>query len=211
MGEKIIEAISEMQEEESIKIVKEMLEDGADPMEIMGKCKMAMEIVGERYEKGEYFVPQLIMAGEIMTQISDLTKEKIGEEETEEEEKIGKILMGTVNGDIHDIGKGIVNFNLEMNGFEVIDLGVNVAAEKYVEAIKEYSPDVVGMSCLLTIAFDPMKQTVDAINEAGLRDKVKIMIGGAPIDDRICEYTGADGWGENAVEAVTLAKKWVKE
>jgi len=100
---------------------------------------------------------------------------------------------------------------LEMNGFEVIDLGVNVAAEKYVEAIKEYSPDVVGMSCLLTIAFDPMKQTVDAINEAGLRDKVKIMIGGAPIDDRICEYTGADGWGENAVEAVTLAKKWVKE
>ncbi len=211
MGEKIIEAISEMQEEESIKIVKEMLEDGVAPMNIMAKCKDAMEIVGERYEKGEYFVPQLIMAGEIMTQISDLTKEKIGEEETEEEEKIGKILMGTVNGDIHDIGKGIVNFNLEMNGFEVIDLGVNVAAEKYVEAIKEYSPDVVGMSCLLTIAFDPMKQTVDAINEAGLRDKVKIMIGGAPIDDRICEYTGADGWGENAVEAVTLAKKWVKE
>jgi methanogenic corrinoid protein MtbC1 len=98
---------------------------------------------------------------------------------------------------------------LDANGFEVKDLGVDISAEKFIEAIKEFNPHIVGLSALLTLAFDPMKEIVEALEKAGLRDKVKVMVGGAPVDDQICEYAGADGWGKDAVEAVSLAKKWV--
>ena len=196
-----------MQEEEALKQVQEMMDNDVAIMEILGKCRKAMEEVGNRYEEGEYFVPQLMMAAEIMNQITDMTKD-IAQEEESEEEILGTIVMGTVEGDIHDIGKGIVNFNLDVNGFEVIDLGEDVTPAKYIEAIEEYEPDVVGMSCLLTVAFDSMKSTIAKIGEAGMRDKTKIMIGGAPINEEICEYAEADGWAEDAVKAVKLAKKW---
>ncbi|MCF8009501.1 MAG: cobalamin-dependent protein, partial [Halanaerobiales bacterium] len=124
---------------------------------------------------------------------------------------IGTILMGTVAGDIHDIGKGIVDFNLEVNGFKIIDIGEDVSPENFIKAINQYNPDIVGMSCLLTVAFESMKDTVKKIDQAGLRDQVKIMIGGAPINDDICEYVQADGWAADAVKAVRLAKKWMGE
>jgi 5-methyltetrahydrofolate--homocysteine methyltransferase len=117
--------------------------------------------------------------------------------------------MGTVEGDIHDIGKDVVVFMLEANGFEVIDLGVDVSPDAFVQKIGETRPDVVGMSGLLTLAFQSMKETVDAIREAGLRDEVKIMLGGAPVDEHVQEYSGADGWGKDAMEAVALARQWV--
>lgn len=206
MSNELINSIVQMKEEEALNHVKELMAKGKPVMEIMKECKEAMEEVGKKYESGEYFVPQLIMAAEIMKQISDITKEEL-EEEAEEEETLGTIVMGTVEGDIHDIGKGIVNFNLEVNGFKVIDIGEDVSPKQYIEAIKQYNPDIVGMSCLLTVAFESMGKTINEIEKAGLRDEVKIMIGGAPINEDIYEYTGADGWAEDAVKAVNLAKK----
>lgn len=207
MSDKLINSIVEMREEEAIQTVEQMMNDNVPVMEIMDECKLAMEKVGQKFEEGEYFVPQLLMAAEIMTQITDMTKDELQEET--DDDKIGTIVMGTVEGDIHDIGKGIVNFNLDVNGFKVIDLGEDVSPNQFIDAIKEHKPDIVGMSCLLTVAFDSMEKTVDAIKNAGLRDDVKIMIGGAPINDEIYEYTGADGWAEDAVKAVKLAKNFI--
>lgn len=211
MSNKLVEAIVEMQEEEALKLVKEMLANNVNPMEIFEQCREAVEQVGERYEKGEYFLPELMYAGEILNNISELTKKNMQgmTTSTDENSYKGTFLIGTVQGDIHDIGKNIVSFIMDANGFKVIDLGVDVPAAKFVEAIREHQPQIVGMSALLTLAIDEMKKTVDAIEEANLRDKVKILIGGAPVDEQIKEYSGADSWARNAVEAVSLAKKWM--
>lgn len=207
MSSKLINSIVEMREDEALATVEDMIDQDIPMMDIMGECKKAMEEVGNRFEKGEYFVPQLLMSAEIMTQITEMTKEECVEKS--EEENIGTVVMGTVEGDIHDIGKGIVNFNLDVNGFNVIDLGEDVSPNQYINAIKEHKPDIVGMSCLLTVAFDSMEKIVKEIKKAGLRDEVKIMIGGAPINEKIYEYTGADGWAEDAVKAVKLAKNFL--
>ena len=207
MSDKLINSIVEMREDEAIQTVEEMMNNNVPVMDIMDECKLAMEKVGQKFEEGEYFVPQLLMAAEIMTQITEMTKDDLQAET--DDDKIDTIIMGTVEGDIHDIGKGIVNFNLDVNGFKVIDLGEDVSPNQFIDAIKEHKPDIVGMSCLLTVAFDSMEKTVNAIKNAGLRDEVKIMIGGAPINDEIYEYTGADGWAEDAVKAVKLAKNFI--
>jgi methanogenic corrinoid protein MtbC1 len=146
------------------------------------------------------------MGGEILRQIQEVAKPKIKGEATGK--KLGKVVFGTVAGDIHDLGKDIVEFMLDVNGFEVHDLGVDVSADKFVTAIKEDKPQIVGMSCLLTVAFDSMKATVEAIKAAGLRDGVKVMIGGGTTDEQVKSYAGADAYGKDAVAAVTLAKKW---
>lgn len=210
MLEKLVDAIAGMREEEAVSLVEELLDQGVEPLEILKQCRTAVEIIGNKYEKGEYFMPELILTGEMLNKISNLAKAKMTESLEEDDSKyLGKVVLGTVKGDIHDIGKNIVAFMLDTNGFKVYDLGVDVPASKFVEAIKEYKPQIVGMSALLTLAFDKMKDTVKAIEEAGLRDQVKIMIGGAPINEQIREYAGADGWGQDAVEAVSLAKKWM--
>ncbi len=209
MQEKLLKAIVEMREDEALAMAKEALDAGADPLEMVDLFRKAVEKVGDLYEKGEYFLPELMMTGEMMKQLAELTKDKICAESSSSGNKLGRVLIGTVKGDIHDIGKNIVTFMLDANGFEVKDLGVDIPAEKFIEAIKEFDPHIVGLSALLTLAFDPMKEIVEAIEKAGLRDKVKVMVGGAPVDDQICEYAGADGWGKDAVEAVSLAKKWV--
>jgi len=130
--------------------------------------------------------------------------------QTADVKKIGRVVIGTVEGDIHDIGKDIVTFMLDVNGFDVKDLGVDVPAAKFVETVKEFKPQVVGLSGFLTLAYDPMKNTVQALKDAGLRDKVKVMIGGGQIDEQIRQYTGADAYGKDAMAAVSLAKSWVK-
>jgi len=202
----LIDAFTEMREAEALKITNELLEQGTEPLEILETCKEALEIIGQRFENGTAFIPELIMAGEMMGQITDRVRPHI--EQEAQEKKLGKVLMGTVSGDIHDIGKEVVIFMLEANGFEVIDLGVDVSPETFVEQIGETQPDVVGLSGLLTLAFGTMKETVDAIREAGLRDQVKVMIGGAPVDEHVQGYTGADAWGKDAMEAVALARQW---
>ena len=207
MSKQLVNAIADMREEETLKLVKEMVEGGSEPMAILGAAREAMDIVGKRYEEGAYFLPELMLAGEMLNQITDILKPELAK--LPEIKRHGKVLIGTVEGDIHDIGKDIVTFMLDVNGFEVRDLGVNVPAQKFVEAIQEFQPQVVGLSGFLTLAFDIMKETVDAIEAAGLRDRVKIMIGGGQINEDIKEYTGADAYGKDAMAGVSLAKKWV--
>lgn len=205
----LVEAIVGMREKEAVDLARALLDAGGDPLELLDACREAVEAVGQRFEKGEYFLPELMLAGEILTQISGMVKARVAAGATAREKRLGRVVIGTVKGDIHDIGKNIVSFLLDANGFEVIDLGVDVPPERFVEAVREFEPQVVGMSCLLTLAYDPMKETVRALEDAGLRDRVKVMIGGAATNDQIRVYTGADAWGKDAAEAVSLARAWV--
>jgi len=207
MADKFVQAIIDMQEKEALAMAQQMLDSGKPAMEVLDKCREAMDGIGKRFEKGEYFISELLMGGEILRQIAALAKPKMGA--ATPPKKLGKVVFGTVAGDIHDLGKDIVEFMLDINGFEVIDLGVDVPAVKFVDAIKLHKPQVVGMSCLITVAFDSMKQTVAAIKAAGLRDSVKIMIGGGTTDEQVKAYAGADAYGKDAVAAVTLTKKWI--
>ncbi|MBN1314702.1 MAG: cobalamin-dependent protein [Anaerolineales bacterium] len=207
MKDALVEAFSGMDEEQVLSLAQAMLEKGDSPMDVIEGCREAMERIGRRFEEGKAFVPELILTGEMMKAVTELVKPKLARENVRE--KRGTVLLGTVEGDIHDIGKDVVVFMLEVNGFEVVDLGVDVAPEAFVEKIKEIKPAVVGMSGLLTLAFNSMKQTVDAITEAGLRDQVKIMIGGAPVDEHVRKFSGADAWGKDAMQAVSLAQKWI--
>jgi 5-methyltetrahydrofolate--homocysteine methyltransferase len=207
MSQELTNAITEMREEDALAITHQLLDGGTAPMEVLEACKGAMDIIGERFEKGEAFIPELILAGEMMTAISEVIKPHLTAEISET--KIGKVVIGTVEGDIHDIAKDIVVFMLDINGFDVTDLGVDVPPARFVEAVKETGAKIVGLSGFLTLAYDPMKFTVAAFKEAGL--EVKVMIGGGQIDEQIKEYTGADAYGPDAMAAVALAKEWVKE
>lgn len=206
MSEKLITLIADMEEEQAVSLSRELLAQGTDPLEILNDCRSAMEIVGRRFEQGDYFIPELILAGEIVQSITAEVKPLL--KLSEQGKTAGKILIGTVKGDIHNIAKDIVVFMLDVNGFEVKDLGVNVPVEKFVQEIQTFQPDIVALSGFLTLANISMKETVDAISAAGLRDRVKIMIGGGAIDAQVCAFTKADGWGTNAMAAVTLAKQW---
>ena len=193
-----------------MKVAQEYLEEGRSPIEILELARQAMDIVGERFAKGEYFLPELVMAGEMMNGIGDLVKPRLAGAETAARKR-GKVLIGTVKGDIHDIGKNIVTFMLDANGFEVKDLGVDVSKETFIAEIESFQPQVVGLSGFLTLAYDSMKEAVDAIAAAGLRDKTKIMIGGGQITDEVTRYVNADAYGKDAMAAVTLADEWIGE
>jgi len=208
MTDSLVQALVEMKEAEALQRAKQLLAEGREPLKILESCSRAMEIVGQRFEKGVYFLPHLMMAGEMLKQISAMIKPLV--HERKKEAKGGKVLIGTVEGDIHDIGKNIVIFLLEANGFDVRDLGINQKPAKFVEAIQNFQPQVVGMSGLLTLAFDSMKNTVQAIEEAGLRKNVRIMIGGGVVTEKIKEYTGADAYAADAMAGVRLAKEWTK-
>ncbi len=205
MSQQLIDAIIEMREEDALKLTNELLDGGTAPIDVLSACKEAMDIIGKRFETGESFIPELMLAGEMMTAITEILKPRMEGEGAAE--KKGKIVLGTVEGDIHDIAKDIVAFMLELNGFEVIDLGVDVPAAKFIDAVKETGAKIVGLSGFLTLAFDPMKDIVAAVKAAGL--DVKVMIGGGQIDEQICNFTGADAWGRDAMDAIKLANEWV--
>ena len=166
-----------------------------------------MDVIGQRFADGEAFIPELIMAGEIMPGITAKLKPYLKADAGDE--KLGTVVMCTVQGDIHDIGKDIVVTMLDIAGFNVVDLGVDVPVAKVVETVRDTKAQVLGLSGLLTVAFDSMKATVAAVDEAGLHGDVKIMLGGAPVTDAVVEFAGADAWGKDAVAAVELAKTWV--
>jgi 5-methyltetrahydrofolate--homocysteine methyltransferase len=170
---------------------------------------MAMDIVGKRFESSEYFLPELVLAGEMLEKIGAVAKPLIQQMPGAAPRKLGKVLIGTVHGDLHDIGKNIVTFMLDINGFEVRDIGIDVPVQTFIDEINSFEPAVVGLSGFLTLAFDSMKETIEAIQGAGLRSKLKIMIGGGQIDDAVRSYTGADAFGTNAIEAVSLCKGWL--
>ena len=209
MSEQLVNYMADMMEEEALALAKELLDGGTPPTQILDDCRDAMTIVGKRFEAGEYFLPELILAGEMLKSISAEVKPRM--QAGHDPQKGAKVIVGTVAGDIHDIGKDIVVFMLDVNGFDVLDLGIDVPVQTFVDKIKELKPQVVALSGFLTLAYDSMKQTVDAIKAAGLRDSVKIMIGGGTMDDTVRQYAGADAYGLDAMAAVSLAKGWTGE
>jgi methanogenic corrinoid protein MtbC1 len=206
MADKLINAIAEMEDELAVSLAKELLTQGTDPAAILDDCRSAMEIVGKRFEEGEYFISELILAGDTLKAISAEVKPLMSQ--STGTVKKGKILLCTVKGDIHDIAKDIVGFMLDVNGYDVKDLGVDVPVETVINEVKAYRPNIVALSGFLTLSYTSMKETVDAIKAAGLRDQVKVMVGGGTIDEKVCEYVGADGWGIDAMKAVELARQW---
>lgn len=206
----LVQQLADMNEDEALSLARRMLlEEKADPLRVLELCRNAMDIVGERFAQGEYFLPELVLAGEMLETIGAIAKPLIVHAPGQVPARLGKVLIGTVHGDLHDIGKNIVSFMLDINGFEVRDIGIDVPADRFVAEIAEFRPDIVGLSGFLTLAFDSMKETVAAIEAAGLRDSVRIMVGGGQIDDTVCGYTRADAWGTNAVDAVGLCKEWM--
>jgi len=210
MPHDLVDAIVNMRETEAMELARKMLDGGTDPLLVLERCRAALEIVGQRFEAGKYFLPELILAGEMLKEIARIAKPFLKKECSPKADVRGKVVIGSVKGDIHDIGKNIVTFMLEINGFEVHDLGVDVPAEKFVDAIKEVQPEIVGMSALLTTAFESMKNTVAVIEDAGLRDRIRIMVGGGTVDEKVRQYTGADAYGADAVAAVNLSRKWME-
>jgi 5-methyltetrahydrofolate--homocysteine methyltransferase len=207
MNEKLVGLMADLQEDETIALVKELLASGTAPMDILDDASRAMALVGKRFENSEYFIPDLMMAGEILKGMSDIVKPLLEKEGPAK--KKGKVLIGTVAGDIHDIGTDIVEFMLDVSGYDVLNIGIDVPVATFVEKTKEFKPAVVGLSGFLTLAFDSMKKTVEAFEEAGLRDSIKIMIGGGQIDEEIRKYVKADAYGKDAVAAVTLCNGWI--
>jgi methanogenic corrinoid protein MtbC1 len=206
MAKELVNAIADLQETAALENVKSRLQAGEEPLTILNDVSEATDIVGKRFASGEYYIPDLVFSGEILKAINALIKPKMAKIAVK---KNGKVIIGTVAGDIHNIGKDILIFMLEANGFEVFDLGIDVPAEKFVRKIKETGAPVVGLSGLLTVVYDSMKQTIGAIAAAGLRDKVKIMIGGGMTNEDTRKYTGADAFGKDAMDGVLLARKWI--
>ena len=208
MAHKLVEAMANMKEQEALQIVDELLAEGEDPQKILDLSSEAMQVVGERYQEGTYFLPELIMSGEMLRKIGEVLKPRLAAQ-TGAAKKLGTVVLGTVRGDIHDIGKDIVGFMLEVNGFEVHDLGIDQPEEAFVNAVKEYSPQVLALSGFLSVAFDSMKSTIEQVEAAGLRTDMKVIIGGGQMDDTVRKYTGADAYGDDAMAAVAFAKEAV--
>jgi 5-methyltetrahydrofolate--homocysteine methyltransferase len=206
MSTELTDAILAMDEDGALKILKDRLDAGEAPEAVLDDARSAMTTLGDRFACEEVFIPELIMGGEIMKGIAAELKPRITAGETTE--KRGTVVLGTVHGDIHDIGKDVVVMMLEVSGYDVHDLGIDVPVESFVAAIREHGAQVVGLSGLLTLAFDSMKDTIEGIDAAGLRDQVRIMIGGSPVDEQVCHYTGADGWGRDAAAALQMAADW---
>jgi methanogenic corrinoid protein MtbC1 len=207
MSGELTRYISDLQEGEALRYVEESLAKGVDPKQLLDEAKEGMNIVGRRFSEGTYFIPDLMFSGEILKSVVKILQPHL--KKGKEAERRGKVIVGTVAGDIHDIGKDLVVFMLDVNGFEVLDLGIDVPVQKFVEAVKESGSRVVGLSGFLTLAFQSMKETIQEIEKAGLRDKVKIMIGGGQVDDQVRKFTGADAYGKDAMEAVALANEWI--
>jgi len=191
----------------SKRLAQEAVAKGIPPNEIISKgISAAMEEVGRKFEASEYFLSELIVAGEIGKEISQMLQPYMKGTEIK---KIGKAVIATVKGDLHDIGKNIFGMMMEAAGFEVIDLGNDVPAEAIVDAVRNHKPDIVGLSALLTVTMVEMENVINELKKAGLRDKVKVIIGGAPITEDYAKRIGADGYGKDAVVGVDICKAWV--
>ncbi len=205
--ERISTAILEGDDEKAPKLVERALRKDVSAKDILENgLLVGMGEVGVRFKAGDMFVPEVLMSAEAMQASMKLLRPQLISEGVE---LVGKILTGTVKGDLHDIGKNLVNMMCEGAGFEVIDIGFNVAPEKFIEAIKEHQPQIVGLSAMLTTTMRAMGYTIKAIEEAGLRDQLKIMVGGAPVDAEFAKRIGADGYGSNAPAGAELAKQFV--
>ncbi|RJP35155.1 MAG: hypothetical protein C4536_01305 [Actinobacteria bacterium] len=206
MSEKIAALIAAVEEDMTLEEVRKALGDGADPLSLVEALREGMAVVGDKYEAREYFLPDLILSAEIFKESIALIEPHLQSGNTTTK---GAVVIGTVHGDIHDIGKNIVATMLKCNGYDVHDLGVDVPPQVFVEKASSTQAGLVAMSGLLTLAFDAMKDTVDALAEAGLRDKAKVIIGGGPVNEKVLEYCGADAFGKDPAEAVRLANRYL--
>jgi corrinoid protein of di/trimethylamine methyltransferase len=203
----LYEAVVNGDAKASHSLTQQALAEGIDPLKLVNEYMVpAMDEVGRRFEANEYFVPELLISARAMKSALDLIRPLLT---ARGDQPVGRVAIGTVKGDLHDIGKNLVASLLEGGGFEVIDLGVNVAPEKFISTVHEKQANIIAMSALLTTTMPAMKTTIDALKQAGVREKVKVLIGGAPITQKYAEEIGADGYSENAVGAVALAKKAV--
>ena len=207
MSEELEQLVADLEEEEVMLAVERRLQAGEDPLVILEQCRDGMSLVGRRFEDGEYYISELIMAGEIFKQVAATVAPHLADGRAAAPK--GKVVIGTVKNDVHDIGKDIVVTMLKCANYEVADLGVDVPAERFVEAIRDTGAEIVGLSCMLTVAFDTMKETIDALKRAGL--KTRVMIGGGPVSEQVRLQVGADALGRDAREAVAICDRWVKE
>ena len=200
----LAQALGDLQESEVIAGVEAELSAGKDPMAILAEVQAGMEIVGKRFEEGEYYLSELLYAADIFKQVNAPLAERL---QGRKSETLATMVLGTVKNDIHEFGKDIVATILTSNGVEVIDLGIDVDYDKFVAAIREHRPQFVGLSCMLTTVFSDMKATVEAIEQAGLRDSLQIYIGGGPVDESLAKHVGADLYCRTAQDAVVAMKK----
>lgn len=199
-------AILEGQRDVAKEKVEQALADGEGPADVLDAMVTAMGEVGRLFEEGEYFVPEMLIAARAMKTGMEILKPELVDADIQ---PVGTIVAGTVKGDLHDIGKNLVRMMLEGAGFQVVDLGADVSPEAFVAAVKEYHPDFIAMSALLTTTMPNMQNTIEALKKAGVRDEVKVLVGGAPITDAYAEKIGADGYAPDASRAVKLAKSLV--
>ncbi|MGB9791585.1 MAG: corrinoid protein [Thermacetogeniaceae bacterium] len=209
MNEQILNSVAKAVVDGEPELVVELTENaikaGIEPLEILNKGLVkGIEIVGERFATGEYFLPDLMLGAKAMEAGMSIIEPLLT---SKKRETLGRVLMGTVEGDLHDIGKNIVIMMLKSSGFEVFDLGVDVPSEKFVNKVKELKPQIVGISALLTTTVGKQREIIEMLQEEGLRDKVKVIIGGAPINQAWADKIGADGYGEDAISAVALCKR----
>ncbi|MFZ7132765.1 MAG: cobalamin B12-binding domain-containing protein [Eubacteriales bacterium] len=207
---KVTNLVGELDEDEVLSILNDFVASHPseeEAQQVVAACQEGMALVGELFEKGEYFVGDLIFAGELLTEAINTLKSVIGGSSTT---KLGAIVLGTVHGDLHDIGKNIFKSMAEAAGFEVYDIGIDRSVDAFVDKVKEVKPEIVGMSGVLTLALEAMKDTVDGLKEAGFRKDVKIVIGGNPVTKEACEHIGADAFTTNAAEGVKICQAWVK-
>lgn len=202
------EAMGDLEEDTVLEILREVMADGgSQATEAMAACQEGMNIVGDRFANQEYFVSDLIFSGELMNSAMDIIRPALLKSTGEGN---GKMILCTVEGDLHDIGKNIVRAMLEASGFEVIDLGIDVKPADVVKTAKEQGIKIIGLSGVLTLAIDSMKATVEAFKAAGMRDDVHIVIGGAPVSAAVCDLVGADGWAINPADTIKLCREWAR-
>ena len=208
--DELFESVVELEEEKAYKLVKQLIQDNCDPKEIIDMLSKAVEVIGDKFSKKEYFLTELVMAGEIFQQSAKILEPTLKKDVVKEKSK-GVVVVGTVKGDVHDIGKNIFVTLLQSAGIDVYDLGIDIPPRDFVEKVKETNSDVVGYSGLLTVALEAMKETTEALKTEGLRDKVKIIIGGLPTDELWMKEAGADAFTDSAFEGVKIVKKWLEE
>lgn len=202
----IIDAMADLEEDELYDYMNEIMDNGGEGVQdALEACQEGMKIVGDRFEEGEYFVGDLIYAGEILTEATNIIKPALT---GDGQEKFGKMILCTVKNDLHDIGKNIVRAMLEAGGFEVVDLGIDVDPQTIVDTAKNEGIKIIALSGVLTLAVDSMKDTIEAFKSAGMRDDVKIIVGGAPVTETVCASVGADEWALSPQKTVSVCQGW---
>jgi 5-methyltetrahydrofolate--homocysteine methyltransferase len=207
MGKTLAEALVEFDQDFVLEDVKKRLDGGEEPIKIVRELQRGMGLIGERFNSGDFFLSELLMSADLFTKAMNILEPKLG---GAVQETIGKIVIGTPKGDIHDIGKNIFSVVAKGAGFEVHDLGVDVPVNRFVEAVEEVRPHILGFSALLTTAFEPMKQVVDQLAEKGLRDGLKVIVGGGVTTETVKKYLGADGQTTDAIEGLNQCKKMLQ-